>query len=373
MIPVFSYLRAFTGRQFERSLEALQRGDKYRPMIRAKLAQHQLPQALEALPMAESAFRYNARSSQGAYGLWQFIPESARRYGLKINAKADERRDPARTTDAALRYLKDINKKFGGISILLSIAAYNAGEGRIQGVVRKSGMSRKARGYSRVIRFLPKETRGYVPEFLAAALILKNPDFFGFPVSETQEHDYVQIPKPQTLGKLANLTNLTRSSLRRLNPELKKLGSTPTPNFILRLPHRAALRLKNHLPSIVTWRPADKTIELKHQLKPKRDVIYTARTGNYLGGIADLFDVKIEDVRKWNNLNGNKIKAGQRLIIRVKKPVARKYYQIRSGDNLGFIARQLGVPIQHLMFINGMHNARRLKAGDRLFYYEQQA
>lgn len=372
MNPVFSYLRAFTGRQFDRTLAALQRGDKYRPMIRKTISQYKLPLALDALPMAESAFRYDARSNQGAYGLWQFMPASARRYDLHVSSRLDERADPVRATHSALKYLKDINKKFGRISILLSIAAYNAGEGRIQGVVRKSGISRKAREYSRIVRFLPKQTRGYVPEFLAAALIIKDPAFFGFPVTKSYDHQYVQIPKAYPLDKLVKQANISSNTLYELNPELGKHKRTPTNNFILRLPNKAAIQLNKRMPTSITWQPASNPIDLKHQQKAKTRLVYTVRTGNYLGGIADLFNISIKDLRKWNQIKGNNIKAGQRIVIYTKNPLMRKFYRVRSGDNLGYIAQTLGVSINHLMFINGMNKPPRLRIGNRLFYYEQQ-
>lgn len=372
MNPVFSYLRAFTGRQFDRTLAALQRGDKYRPMIRKKLKQYHLPLALEALPMAESAFRYDALSNQGAYGLWQFMPVSARRYDLHVSSRLDERADPELATNAALKYLKDINKKFGRISILLSIASYNAGEGRIQGIVRKSGISRKTRGYSRIVRFLPEQTRGYVPEFLAAALIIKDPSFFGFPVTKSHVHRYIQIPKAYSLDKLVKLTNISSNTLYELNPELGKHKRTPTNNFILRLPNKSAIQLNKRLPTSIAWQPVTNPIDLKYQLKAKTQLVYTVRTGNYLGGIADLFNIPIKDLRKWNQIKGNNIKAGQRIVIYTKTPLMRKFYLIKSGDNLGLVAQTLGVPIDHLMFINGMNSPRQLKIGNRLFYYEQQ-
>jgi len=373
MDPVFSYLRAFTGHQYERTLAAMQRGDKYRPMIRKQLTKHKLPRALEALPMAESAFRYDARSNQGAYGLWQFMPASARRYKLQVNYRLDERADPLRATEAALQYLTDIHKKFGHISILLSIAAYNAGEGRMQKIISKSGITHKARGYSRVVRFLPKETRGYVPEFLAAALILKNPDFFGFPLSNKQKHHYVQIAQAQSLDKLVSLSSLTLNTLQQLNPELGKRSHTPTNNFILRLPHKAALQLNKRLPASLVWQPATHPIDLTPQIKAKTSLVYTVRTGNHLGGIADLFNVGIKELRTWNKIKANQIKAGQRLVIHTQNPLMRKFYRIQSGDILGLIAQRLGISIEHLMFINGLNNPRRLKVGSRLFYYAQQA
>lgn len=371
MKPVYAYLRAFTGRQFDNTLAALQRGDKYRPMIREQLKKYKFPLALEAIPMAESAFRYDARSSQGAYGLWQFMPASARQYQLHVSSRLDERADPALSTIAALKYLKDLNKKFGRRSILLSIAAYNAGEGRIRGIVSKSGISRNTREYSRIVHFLPKETRGYVPEFLAAALIIKDPAFYGFPVSKLHKHSYVQFPTPYSLDKLAKQTNISYSTLYKLNPELKKRNRTPTNNFIVRLPKNAAIQINKHVPASNAWQPVANPIDLKHQNIAETQLIYTVRTGNYLGGIADLFNITIKNLRKWNNIQGNKIKAGQRLVIHTKHPLMQKFYRVRSGDTLGLISQNLGISIDHLMFINGMDNPGRISIGNRLFYYEQ--
>lgn len=373
MPSVISYLRAFSGRQFDRTLVALQRGDKYRPMIREQLKAQKLPIALEALPMAESAYRYNARSNQGAYGLWQFMPASAKRYGLNVSKQNDERKDPLLATNSALKYLKDLNKKFARISILLSIAAYNAGEGRIQRIVNESGISRKSRGYSRIVQFLPKETRGYVPEFLAATLIIKDPGFFGFPVSNLLDHQYIQIPKTYSLNKLVKLAGVSIKTLYELNPELEKQDHTPTNNFILRLPNNAAVKLSIALPSSIVWQPASSPIELERSLKLDVQLLYTVRTGNYLGGIAKTFKVEIKKLREWNNIKGNNIKTGQQIIINTKTPFLRKVYQVRSGDNFGLISQTLGVTIDHILFVNGMGSTRQLKVGNRLFYYENKS
>ncbi len=376
---VHAYLNAFTGRQYDKTLEALQRGDRYRPMIRAKLARAKIPLAFEALPMAESAYRFNARSRAGARGLWQYMPASARHYGLHVGRKLDERTDPARSTDAAVKYLKFLNRKFGKISILLSVAAYNAGEGRIAGVVRRSGIKSGKRGYSRVLRYLPKETRGYVPEFLAAALLVKDPGHFGFPVSKQRMHHYVQIRDPLSINKIAQLTKLPVAKVHQLNPELRKFSRTPANNFMLRLPSNAALQLDNKLAKakVKIWKPVSNPISLTStnrntQIASKKSsthTTYKVHKGNNLGGIAKIFAVPIQDLRKRNNIQGNRIHIGQSLIIPNKKKLNRKVYRVRSGDNLGLIAQRLGVPIQHLKFVNGVTNPRRLRPGQRLVYY----
>ena len=376
---VHAYLNAFTGRQYDKTLEALQRGDRYRPMIRAKLVRSNIPIAFEALPMAESAYRFNARSRAGARGLWQYMPASARHYGLHVSRKLDERTDPARSTDAAVKYLKFLNRKFGKISVLLSVAAYNAGEGRIAGVVRRSGIKSGKRGYSRVLRYLPKETRGYVPEFLAAALLVKDPNHFGFPVSKQRSHHYVQLRDPLSVKKIAQLTKLPLTQVYQLNPELKKFSRTPSNNFMLRLPANAALRLDNKLAKakVKVWKPVTNPVSLtsahrRTQIASRKSSSYTTykvHKGNNLGGIAKMFSVPIQDLRKKNNIQGNRIQIGQSLIIPGSKKLNRKIYRVRSGDNLGLIAQRLGVPIQHLKFANGVTNPRRLRPGQKLIYY----
>ncbi len=375
---VSAYLRAFTGRQYDKTLAALRRGDRYRPMIRAKLARAGLPLAFEALPMAESAFRFDARSRSGARGLWQYMPASARHYGLKVGRRVDHRADPARATDAAVKYLKFLNRKFAKTSVLLTVAAYNAGEGRIARVIRKSGMKGRRRGYSHVLRYLPKETRGYVPEFLAAALILKAPAFFGFPITRERTYRYVQNQDSLSVRKVANLAGIQPAGLLKLNPELRQYRRTPTSNYFIRLPVKAARRLDRKLATAKVFGPVMPQISLNDRFRKRTSpvakgkgsrMVYEVKRGNNLGGIARMFGVSVQALRRVNHLRGNRIVAGQRLIIPGHKALIRKHYRVRRGDNLGVIARRLGVPVKHLMFVNGVTDPRRLRPGQRLFYY----
>lgn len=360
-------------------------------MIRAKLARARLPLAFEALPMAESAFRFEARSHAKARGLWQFMPNSAKHYGLKISRNVDQRSDPARATDAAIKYLKYLKRKFEKTSILLAVAAYNAGQGRIAKVVRKSGVKNRRRGYSHVLRYLPKETRGYVPEFLAAALIMKDPGYFGFPVTKKRSYHYVQVRHPITIKKLAVLAKLSVKHLKLLNPDLKKYRRIPTSNFFVRLPIKAAWRVRKKLSSSRLWKPVTTQIafnqsgrkvapfyvakskkdrERSKYVKSSNQVVYKVEKGNYLGGIAKIFGASIQKLRKVNRIQGNRIRQGQFLIIPVKKTLTRRFYRIRTGDNLGMISKRLGVPVQHLKFVNGVTNPKRLRPGQQLYYYE---
>ncbi|MBE8232224.1 MAG: LysM peptidoglycan-binding domain-containing protein [Endozoicomonadaceae bacterium] len=125
------------------------------------------------------------------------------------------------------------------------------------------------------------------------------------------------------------------------------------------------------MPDSIAWEPATNPIDLKRKSEANTKLAYTVREGNHIADIADIFKIPVKDLRLWNKIKGNNIKAGQRLIIFTKQLLIRKSYRIRSGDNLGSIAQILDVSIRHLILINGTTNPRRLKIGNRLFYYKQ--
>jgi membrane-bound lytic murein transglycosylase D len=177
---VNSWIGRFTS-DLKRSFSTyLERMGKYEPLISRKLAQRQMPQELIYLAMIESGFNPKAKSPAQASGLWQFIGETGRRYGLTVNRKVDERNNPAKATDAALSYLADLYDRFG--SWYLAAAAYNTGEGRVSRIMRQ--VTGRERGtdadYYRISSRLPRETRDYVPKMIAAARIAKEPEKYGF-------------------------------------------------------------------------------------------------------------------------------------------------------------------------------------------------
>jgi soluble lytic murein transglycosylase-like protein len=158
----------------------LDRMPKYEPMISAKLDKRDMPQDLIYLAMIESGFNPTAKSPAKAGGLWQFLSETGRRYGLTVNRKVDERNVPAKATDAALSYLSDLYDRFG--SWYLAAAAYNTGENRVGRIMRQVTGSEKGsdEDYYRISKLLPKETQDYVPMMIAAARIAKDPARYGF-------------------------------------------------------------------------------------------------------------------------------------------------------------------------------------------------
>ena len=177
---VDSWVRRFTSDLKQSFARYLGRMDKYTSMISAKLAQRGMPQDLVYLAMIESGFNPKAKSPAQASGLWQFIGETGRRYGLTVNRKVDERNDPAKATDAALSYLADLYERFG--SWYLAAAAYNTGENRVGRIMREVTGSERGTDadYYRISSLLPQETQDYVPKLIAAARIAKEPEKYGF-------------------------------------------------------------------------------------------------------------------------------------------------------------------------------------------------
>ncbi len=177
---VDSWVRRFTSDLKHSFSRYLDRMGSYTPMISTKLAQRGMPQDLIYLAMIESGFNPKAKSPAQASGLWQFIGETGRRYGLTVNRKVDERNDPAKATDAALSYLADLHERFG--SWYLAAAAYNTGENRVGRIMREVTGSERGTDadYYRIASRLPQETQDYVPKLIAAARIAKDPEKYGF-------------------------------------------------------------------------------------------------------------------------------------------------------------------------------------------------
>jgi membrane-bound lytic murein transglycosylase D len=236
-----THLRGFFG-------GALSRGAKYLPSMTDILVSDGLPAELAYLPLIESGYRPQAVSPAGAAGPWQFIPETGRRYGLRIDALVDERHDPIKSTHAASQYLKDLHEMFGDWE--LSLAAYNSGEYRIARILANKKdvedfWDMRERGY------LPSETSAYVPKFLAAVQIARAPEDYGFSIpAHTPEHyETVDVDRQVSLHAAANLCGVSALELAELNPALR---SSVTPSgYSLRVPAGKAEPLRIGLATYV--------------------------------------------------------------------------------------------------------------------------
>ncbi len=247
--PVRSYVDRFTGPHARTMSVYLTRSGRYEGMIRSMLRERNMPEELFYLSMIESGFVPTARSPAQAVGLWQFIPETGRRYGLRIDRYVDERRDPERSTDAALRYLEYMYGRFG--SWQLAAAGYNTGENRVGRIMREvTGDERGAdEDYWRIRHRLPRETQNYVPQILAAALIGEQPELFGLDAVERWSPlatEPVRVPPGTSLAALAAAAGVGEEEIRRLNPSLLRGITPPDTEYVVHVPEgRGVVTLAN--------------------------------------------------------------------------------------------------------------------------------
>jgi membrane-bound lytic murein transglycosylase D len=237
--PVQRFVRLLAERQPDRMSLYLKRSGRYEGMIRAKLRERGMPEDLLYLSMIESGFNPTARSKAHAVGLWQFVDETARRYGLRIDAYVDERRDPEKSTDAALRYLADLYARFG--SWYLAAAAYNSGENRVGRIMVEETGSERGReaDFWRIRHRLPSETREYVPLMVAAALVGKEPERYGMERVERwlpEPTERVEVPGGLSLDSIGRDVGLPGSEIRALNPELVRGVTPPGASYAVRVP-----------------------------------------------------------------------------------------------------------------------------------------
>ncbi len=230
------HINYFTGKIKERFSIWLARSGKYLELMKSILKENNVPEDIVFLPLIESGFNANAYSPARAVGYWQFIASTARNYGLEINWWKDERKDPVKSTIAAANYLKDLYKMFGSWN--LAMAAYNAGEGKIQRALDKSN----ADDYWSLLstRYIRNETKDYVPKFIAASMIATDPQKFGFENLEYHDplnYDLVTVKSPVDLEIIAEAAETTIETIKELNPELRRWCTPPyMPEYTLRIP-----------------------------------------------------------------------------------------------------------------------------------------
>lgn len=302
------------------------RGRYYFPIFEAGLDRYDLPLELRALPMIESALNPLATSPAGAKGLWQFMYATGKLQGLEIGSYVDERSDPVKSTDAACRYLKRLYEMFGNWE--LALAAYNAGPGNVSKAIRASGGKNN---YWEVRPYLPRETRMYVPNFIAANYALAYGGLHGIkpdlPPATFFDVDTVNVTATLDLNVAAAEFSVDTTLIKVLNP-MYKLQIIPAPRdgkmYPLVLPRAAVAsfqecadsayaatnktRVRAEAPKIQTT-----TASSAPASSPKR---HTVRSGETLSAIARKYGVRVSDIQKWNGLRGTTIQIGQRLIVK---------------------------------------------------------
>ena len=344
------------------------RAEPYMYWIAGQVKKRNMPMELVLLPIVESAFDPHATSGAKAAGLWQIIPSTGRNYGLKQTRNYDARRDVVASTTAALDMMQRLNKMFDG-DWLLTVAAYNSGEGR----VLKAMKANKARGKPTDFWSLPlpRETKLYVPKMLALSEIFKNSKQYGvqLPTSdESRALARVRINNPVELKQVADMAGISVTKLKAFNAGVKgsTLGSSG-PKYVL-VPQKHAEQLRVSLASgeiaaVQSTLIADNT--------PLNSRSYRVRTGDTLSGIASRLGVSTKDLQQWNKLRGSTLKVGQNLTIGAGNSAQRLAnnsdsitYRVQKGDSLSSIAKRHGVNIKDVMRWNS--DTDNLQPGDRI-------
>jgi Transglycosylase SLT domain/LysM domain len=302
------FLERFTGAR--RSLIGmwLERSGRYLGMIRDTLRQEGLPEDLAFTAMIESGFNPVAVSRAGAKGLWQFMAQTARRYGLRVDGWVDERLDPEKSTAAAAAYLRDLYNQFG--SWALAQAAYNAGEMKVARAIQ-SVRSRDFWVLARS-RHLHPETKDFVPQIHAATLIGREPDRYGFDVTGLEPHRFevVTVPPSTDLRRLAASARLSLESLQALNPELYRAVTPPGTDYELKVPEGAETSVRTALTE------ARSVAAARARVAGATATAHVVRPGDTVSGIAKRYRVSVSDVRRWNGLaNEHRIRPGDRLRV----------------------------------------------------------
>lgn len=374
------FIRYFQTKGRHRFEVWLSRSGKYSAMMREILAKYGLPGDLVYLALIESGFSPQAYSVARAAGPWQFIAGTARRYGLRVDWWADERRDYEKSTHAAASYLRDLYGLFD--SWPLATAAYNAGEKKIQRAVARY----KTQDYSKLIRYryLSRETRNYVPKMLAALAIAKEPQRYGFDGVEYEdplEFDKVTVPGSTDLGAMERILGLAAGSLKELNPEIRRFCTPPNrEEYEIRLPKGYAPVALDRMEEI---RTDAKVTFLAHKVRRRET----------MASLAERYGTPVAVLQEINGIRGNSLRRVSRVIVPVTglsaedavpgKAIAPDQLKlahmrvdegyrrgsrvrVRRGDTLYKIARRAGVSVRSLMRANGIRDATRLRAGSIL-------
>lgn len=291
----------------------------YFPLIENELMAADMPIELRALPIIESALQVNAVSRAGAVGLWQFMPSTGKSYGLEVNTLVDERRDPIRSTQAAIRFMKDLYRIFGDWT--LAIAAYNCGPGNVNKAIARSG----GKSFWQIYDYLPRETRGYVPAFIAATYAYNYHREHNIEMTKTPiplALDTIHVNRVMHLEQIASTIDVDMETLRLLNPQYRMdIIPASTKPYTLILPQRNVNQYIEHEAEII----AKDSTYLKEYLNPvnldkkrleKRTTYHKIKRGETLGGIARRYGVSVNQLMRWNGIkNAARIREGQRLRI----------------------------------------------------------
>jgi len=378
------FIDYFTVRNRRYCLVMERRKRLYFPIFEEYLKKHNMPDELNYLAIVESGLNPRAQSRVGAAGLWQFMPSTGKMYGLKQNDFIDERLDPYTATEAACKYLKELYNIFDDWE--LALASYNCGPGNVRRAIRNSGYKDS---FWEVYKYLPAETRGYVPQFVAIMYTMNHLADHNIVVDSVEypmAFDTLMVNQYLNLDQFCRHLNICNEELIKLNPGLKKNILPEGSEYAIRIPadktefvtlNRAWLmdscKVKGaEFSNIVMYTP-------RYTSPSGKRGVYIVKNGDVLGKIANKFHVSTSNLRAWNHIRGNNIRIGQKLVVykggKSGSPLfiassdskgKGQVYYVQPGDTLWTIARKYnGLTIEKIKRLNNL-TSNDLKVGMKL-------
>jgi membrane-bound lytic murein transglycosylase D len=415
---VRNFIQMYTEKKRSQVEMMLGMSEYYFPIFEEILDKYDLPLELKYLPIIESALNPKAMSKAGANGLWQFMYGTAKNMKLEITSFVDERRDPVKSSEAAAQYLKQLYDTYGDWH--LAIAAYNCGPGNVNKAIRRSG---GRTDYWEIYYRLPRETRGYVPAFIAATYVMNyyNEHVLVPQVPEiVTEVDTIIVNKYLHFDQVANVLEMDKDEIYSLNPMFRRnvIPAKSNKTYPLVLPQDKIMEFIDKDTSVFAWErekyfpdntlvnPTETTSGYftPADIEGKAKVVYTVQTGDNVGFISSWFHIRQNDLRYWNNISRNLIRVGQKLAIYVPEKDKAKfeavakmsfaerqasigksttsaskpkettpidanyeYYTVRQGDSIWDIAQKYaGITSDEIMRLNNISNERGLYVGQKL-------
>lgn len=386
----------FTEKKRKFVFKVIRRKNLHFETFESYLHKYKLPEELKYLSVIESGLNAQIRSGAGAVGLWQFMPATGRMYKLKQDYYIDERMDPEQATEAACKYLKYLHDMFGDWH--LALAAYNAGPGNVRKAIRRSGYKES---FWEIYEYLPRETRFYVPKFIAMNYVMNYPEAHNFLIEDVFypiKKDTLVVNQYFNLEKFSKEINFCLSDLVKMNPSIKRNVIPLThKGFVLNVPadkkpfieaNRKALMdsAKKVGKELLAYKAS---VPKSYSYENKYKYVYRVKGGDVLGSIASRHGVSVRQIKYWNNLYSDRINIGQKLNI-YKDPkyfkkttptvpsktqtakatpvpanVKGKIHTVQPGDTLWFISKKYGVTVEQLKKANGL-KSNALKPGQKL-------
>lgn len=379
---VRTYIEMYTSRRRDLVSYMLSLGDYYYPMFEEALDRYGLPLELKYLPVIESALNPVAVSRMGATGLWQFMLQTGKQYELEVNSLVDERRDPYKSTEAAARYLNDLYKIYGDWNLV--IAAYNCGPGNVNKAIARSGGNRD---YWGIYYNLPRETRGYVPAFIAANYVMNyNDNHYICPKESSIDFvslDTVHVSHEVHFKQISEVLDIPIEDIRRYNPQFKRdiiPGNHKSYTLVLPAKQMYAFisksdEIKNYNKSLYLTNRKLTLTNQHDETVASGNIInsyYKIKRGDTLGGIARKNGTTVARMQSMNGMKSTRLTIGKSLIVKQKaKPIEviqqetnstlasggelkNTYYKVKRGDTLGALAAKNRITVAQLQSMNGM-------------------